>query len=568
MTARQPAFEGRRFPSLRLILSWAVLAVMLLLVLYPLGLSVVGAFVGVSPGDLLGADAHAVFRMLRNTAILVVLSAVVALVLAVILAWIDERTDARIPAIGQMMPLFPLMLPPVAGVIGWAILLDPNAGFVNVYLRQLLSTVGIELTRGPFNVYTFTSLILLTGLYIVPYIYLMISSALRRLDPSLDEAARVSGAGPLATLFKVTLPAISPALASALVLCTIAGLGLFSVPFIVASGARIDVLSVYVFRLLEHYPPRTALAFSLAFGMMLVVQLLLLGQRYMLNRGLHATVGGRGYRALRSEIGIWRRPAQLLTWTYVVVTVVLPLVALIVVSVQRFWTPIIDLGQLSFNNYYTALFVAGPTSRALVNSFGLGAATATITMLVVGALILFGYHRQTLEARVTDIVTAIPATIPHTVVGISFLIAFSLPPFRMQNSLLLILMAYIVMALPFAGRTAAAAASAIGKEIAEAAKVFGASDGRVFWKILLPVALPGLAAGWIIIFIQTAGEVTASAILSGSRTPVIGRVLMDLWSYGSIPQVAALAIIITLINTAAVLVVLRLSNRSINLATN
>lgn len=565
MTSAAPKRNGSAAPSIVVLLSWVALAVLAILVLYPITTTVFRAFGGLWSLD--AARIGGIADMLGNTAIVVVGASFIALVVASILAWIDERTNARLPLIGEMMPLFPLLLPPVAGVMGWGILLDPNAGFVNVHLRNLLAPLGIEITRGPFDVYSFAGLIGLTGLYLVPYIYLVISSALRRVDPALEEAARISGAGPMMTLIRVTLPAIAPALASALVLCVIAGLGLFSVPFVIGTGARIEVLSVYVFRLLEQYPPQTALALALAFSMMIVVQLLLLAQRYVLKSARHATMGGRGFRAKREDIGPWKLPARLLSLVYVIATVVLPFLALLTVSFQTFWSPNINWSQLTLANYTTAFFESGPASQSLVNSLGLGAITATLVMLVVGAIILFGHFRNAIETRLADIVTAIPATIPHTVIGISFLVAFSLPPLGLQNSLVVLLAAYVVMALPFAGRTAMAAASGVSRELVEAAKVAGASDTRVLLRVLLPLALPGLAAGWTIIFIQTAGEVTASAILSGSQTPVIGRVLMDLWNYGSFPQVAALAIIITIINSVAIALILHLSNRSMSRAT-
>jgi len=544
------------------ILSRLLLAALGFLVVYPLLATIVGlVYRGDVPNLVHATNWPAVAGMLKNTAIVVTCSSIVALFFATVLAWIDERTDARLPLIGQLMPLFPLLLPPVAGVMGWGILLDSNAGFLNIWLRALLTPFTGDIFRGPLNAYTMTGLVLLTGLYLVPYIYLIIAAAFRRVDPAMEEAARVAGNAPLRVMLLITLPVIAPAIGASVVMCFIAGIGLFSVPFIIGTGARIDVLSVYVFRLLEQYPPQTALALSLAFGMMLAVQLLLLAQRFILKEGRHASIGGRGFRVNREELGAWKLPARAFVILYVVATVVLPFLALLVVSLQPFWSPVIDPALFTIRNYRIALFEWGPVNLALFNSLSLGAITATLVTGVIGFIVLFGYYNKSFEARAADILTAVPSTIPHTVVGVAFLIAFAFPPFNLRNSLIVLLAAYVVMALPFAGRTAAATASGISRELAEAAKVFGAGDMRVFLKVMLPLALPGLAAGWAIIFIQTAGEVTASALLAGSQTPVIGRVLMDLWNYGSFPQVAALAIIVTLINSLVIALILKLSNR-------
>jgi iron(III) transport system permease protein len=85
-------------------------------------------------------------------------------------------------------------------------------------------------------------------------------------------------------------------------------------------------------------------------------------------------------------------------------------------------------------------------------------------------------------------------------------------------------------------------------------------------RVLLPIALPGLAAGWAMLFILSAGEVTASALLSSTSNPVIGRVMLDVSSFGSYPQVCALAIVITLVNAVFVLAVLRLARRGFDAA--
>jgi len=122
------------------------------------------------------------------------------------------------------------------------------------------------------------------------------------------------------------------------------------------------------------------------------------------------------------------------------------------------------------------------------------------------------------------------------------------------------------MQIPYAARTANAAASDVGAELAEASRVFGASERRTFVKVLLPLALPGLAAGWVILFIHMVGELTASALLSGSSNPVVGRGLLDLWNNGSFPQLTSLAIVMSVVDSVFVIAMLRLTRRSFDVA--
>ena len=185
---------------------WTVVALLALLILYPLLTTVVltieDAFI--SPAQF--ALDPAIPRVLANTAIDVVGSATLALIVGAVLAWLNERTDASLSTLGEILPLAPLLTPPLAGVVGLVVLFDPRAGLINGLLRGLLGAFGLDPGAGPLDLYTPVGLILVTSLYLVPYVFLVVSAALRKLDPYLEEASRISGSGPFKTLVRVTLP--------------------------------------------------------------------------------------------------------------------------------------------------------------------------------------------------------------------------------------------------------------------------------------------------------------------------------------------------------------------------
>ena len=543
----------------------ATLVVVALLLVYPLGMAVVRT-IGEAPAGFAAIvksiESGLLLKVLRNTALVVFGGAALATVVGALLAFINERTDGTLGAAGELLPLGPMIVPPIAGVIGWAILLDPTVGLVNGLLKRLLAGVGIEVDNGPLDIYTATGLVFVTGLYLVPYVYLMVAAALRGLDAALDEASRVHGATPLRTMLRVTLPAVRPAIAAAALTAVIGGIGLFSVPVVLGTAARMDVISVHIYRLFEQFPPQTATGLMLSAGMVAVVQFLLLAQRWLVPSEGHAVIGGRGGRAGLIRLGRWRRPAQALAIAYLLATSVLPVLGLAIVSLQPFWTPMIDSAQFTLANYSFVLFENGPTSRAFVTSMGLGAATATAAVLIAALLLLGSRQSQGMVARASDMVLTLPATLPHTVVGVAFLITFSPAPFKLYGTVTILFLAYIAMALPFAARAAASAASGIGADLSEASRIAGAGPGRTFWRILLPLALPGLMAGWIIVFIHTAGEVTASSLLAGARNPVIGRIMTELWVFGSFPQLAAMSIVVTAVTSTGVAVMLYLTRRA------
>ncbi len=543
----------------------ASLVLVTVFLVYPLGVAVFRTL-GEAPAGASAIaksiESGALLRVLRNTALVVFGGAALATVVGAVLAFINERTDGSLGASGELLPLAPMIVPPIAGVIGWAILLDPRVGLVNGVLKDLLGRLGITLDNGPLDIYTPTGLIFVTGLYLVPYVYLIVAAALRGLDASLDEASRVHGASPLRTMVRVTLPAVRPAIAAGALTAVIGGIGLFSVPIVLGTAARMDVISVHIYRLFEQFPPQTATGLMLSAAMVAVVQFLLLAQRWLVPSEGHAVIGGRGGRAGLIRLGRWRRPAQGLAIGYLLATSVLPVLGLAIVSLQPFWTPIIDTKQFTLASYTFVLFENGPTSRAFVTSLGLGAATATAAVLIAALLLLGSRHSKGALAKASDMVLTLPATLPHTVIGVAFLITFTPAPFKLYGTTTLLFLAYLAMALPFAARAAAAAASGIGADLSEASRIAGAGRGRTFLRILLPLSLPGLMAGWIIVFIHTAGEVTASSLLAGARNPVIGRVMTELWVFGSFPQLAAMSIVVTAVTSTGVAVMLYFTRRA------
>jgi len=543
----------------------ASLVLVTVFLVYPLGVAVFRTL-GEAPAGIAAIgksiESGALLRVLRNTAIIVFGGAALATVVGAVLAFINERTDGSLGASGELLPLAPMIVPPIAGVIGWAILLDPRVGLVNGALKNILERVGITLDSGPLDIYTPTGLVFVTGLYLVPYVYLIVAAALRGLDASLDEASRVHGASPLRTMLRVTLPAVRPAIAAGALTAVIGGIGLFSVPIVLGTAARMDVISVHIYRLFEQFPPQTATGLMLSAAMVAVVQALLLAQRWLVPSEGHAVIGGRGGRAGLIRLGRWRRPAQGLAIGYLLATSVLPVLGLAIVSLQPFWTPIIDSAQFTLANYTFVLFENGPTSRAFVTSLGLGGATATAAVLIAALLLLGSRQSQGAVAKASDMVLTLPATLPHTVIGVAFLITFTPAPFKLYGTTTLLFLAYLAMALPFAARAAAAAASGIGADLSEASRIAGAGRGRTFLRILLPLSLPGLMAGWIIVFIHTAGEVTASSLLAGARNPVIGRVMTELWVFGSFPQLAAMSIVVTAVTSTGVAVMLYFTRRA------
>jgi iron(III) transport system permease protein len=530
-----------------------VVVVIAAVIVYPVGRLIYELFVTAgSPVDAF-RQAFAlpdIAKTIRNTLVIVLCSAAISVVIAYIFAWANERTNARMGFAAELVPLMPLLIPSIAGTVGWVFLLSPRAGMINVGLRELFGSIGINLDDGPINLFSMHGLIFLYVLHLVPYSYLPIAAALSRLDPALEEASRVSGVGPLRTMVRVTLPAIRPAVVSGALVSLMMGLAMFSVPAIVGTSARIDVLSVRIYSLLTFaFPARTAPAVALS----LMTLLLILGgamiQRRLLRSAAYATIGGRGAGGGRIRLG---RPSRIfirLGMGVFVVLSVLPFLGLAYVSLKPFWTARLDFQRLSFHNYATVLVHREVTKHALINSVKLGLIGAVIGTILSAMIALYVLRRTGTGSKIVDNIVRSPSALSHLVLAVAFLTAFAGAPFHLQGTTVLLLMAYIIMYLPQSYVSAGSAYQQVSKDLGEASAVCGAKAGATFRQITLPLMMPGLAGTAAILFVLMAGEVTASALLASSGSPVIGFIILDLYSDGTFPQIAAIGTVMTLITT-------------------
>jgi iron(III) transport system permease protein len=362
------------------------------------------------------------------------------------------------------------------------------------------------------------------------------------------------------------LPAVAPSLGAAVLLMIWHGFGLFSVPQIIGTGARIDVLSVRIVRLLTFsYPPETSLAVGLTFFVVLVVGTAWYFQGKILKSARHSTIGGRGHRVNRVQLGTWRIIARVLLLVYVLLASVLPLIALVLVTLNRFWSPDINWSGLSFDMFGRVLFNDPATSQALRDSLALGLGGASVGIALAATIALYMQRTSGWLARLLDAVIKLPAAISAMVLAVGFILAFSGPPFNLNGTFLILLLAYVVIYLPQASVAADAASSQIGRELDEASHVSGAGTRRTLWRVSLPLMLPGLAAGWALLFVRMVGDLTASAMLAGNANPVVGFRILDIFQNGSYALLAALATVLTAISSAIVLFVLVASRRRLRI---
>lgn len=568
MTSHQSLLPSPARPHQRLSPFWSVVIVVIgglvILTLWPIGAMLVRLFfvdgsLTIQP-FISALSQTKLLEVVANTIIVTVVSTAASVVIGFALAYANERTDARLGPLTSTLPMLPFLVSPIAGAVGWIFLLSPRAGYVNVAIRDLFVGLGIPIDdqAGPFSIYSWFGLIFVYSIYMVPLAFITFTSGLRNSDPSLEEASRITGSSEWRTLFRIVLPSQRPALGSAIMLLMWFALALFSVPVALGPGADIEVLSMRIVTLLRSsYPPETATATVLGIIVLALLALAWYIQRRLVRGGHYSTITGKAQRQSIHKLGRARWAVRAVFIAYVLVAAVLPLSALIHVTLRGYWGRGFGFDEFSLSSL-VAVIENPLTATAFRNSIFLGVVGAALCMF---AAALLAYVKHAGRSRgwivgMADVSVRLPAAISGLVLAVGCLIAFTGSPLNLQGTLLILLLAYITHYIPQAVNAADAAAIQVGRELADASRVEGASEGRTFTRVFAPLMLPGLASGAAIVFVVITGDLTSSVILAGPRNPVVGLRILEIVDSASYAELAAVAVLLTAVCAAVLAVVM------------
>ncbi len=435
----------------------------------------------------------------------------------------------------EVFNLVPFFLSPYVGAISWVYLAAPHSGILS---KLLADTFGLAPDLIP--IYGIGGATWVLSLFYTPYVYLFVIAPMRQMDPALEDAARVHGAGFWMTLRLVTIPLLFPALFSAALVVFVTSAGLFDVPLALASPRGIRTMPTEIFQLVQ-YPSDLGRAAAFGVIVMAVTVLLTVLQRRYLDRRRFETVTGKGYRprivALRRG---GRAGALALEIIYIGCAVVLPMIALLMVSLSSIWTGTLSYATLTLRNFEYVMFNYSLTQQAILNSLFLAVVGAT---LGVSMSVLQAYYINRSVGRrraLTDAILSLPLGIPGIILGLGFLILAIRTP--LYSTLTIILIAYVARFFPFATRTVSSMLLAINPELEQSARASGAGWLQTMRYVLMPLLAPAIVAAWLMLFVIFVRELGATILLYAQGTETISVALVVL-SERSFGYVAALAVI-------------------------
>lgn len=538
---------------------WGVVLVLLVLVLYPLLVLLLRslqtddltALTLENYTQLLGE--RRIVTALGNTFVVAIGTMLLATLIGVSLAWINARTNTPGAGLLGNLNLIPYFTSAYIGAIAWTVLASNGNGLINTWASAL-----IGFTEPIFNIYSPLGIIWVLALFDAPVIYLFTIGAFQKMDPALEESARVSGTGIVATSLRVTLPLALPSILAAALLVFVTAMGSFEVPLALGIPARFGVLTTELFVLTGQFPAAYNTATALSSVLLLITGLGLLVQRKLILRRDYITVTGKGYRPSQLDIGRYRYLALAVNVFYLLVAVVLPMTALVAASLQRFWTGAFSPELFTLRNYELVLFEDEPTRRGIVNSFILAVGGATLAM-AIGVVVAYLVFRSKIAGRAAvDFLSSIPVAVPGVIMAIGVMVGWIRTP--LYGTIWIMIVAYVGRFIPYAQRTVAATLLSISPELDECSRVSGASWLRTMREIMLPLLKPGILAGWILLFIIFVRELSMSLFLyrSGTETMSVALYLLQRNSYTAL---AAFSVVQTVMLLLAVAIFRRVTRQ-------
>lgn len=533
--------------------SAGLLAILAFLVLYPTLMLLIGALTTTNPvvegyhladisiGNFLTVVANPnVAAALVNSLIACSGGTVLAVAIGLSFAWVVVRTNTPLKGLIAAAGMLPLFVPPLVAGVAWSILGSPRTGLINLIAAKAGIPIHIDL-------YTMPGLIFVFGIYYAPYVYMFTAAALRNMDPSLEEAAEISGASPTRTMLTVTFPLILPAIISGMLLSFVVMLGIYGIPAVLGTPGNIPVLTTYIFALTAWSPPLYNTAAAVAVILMIVTGALVWMQQKVLSGRSFTTVAGKAFRPRPLNLGPWRWLTLLAAVVYLLVVVVLPSIALFIAAFRKFLfirdiPSLFDAKQYGWQ-HFIKMFDNPLTIESIINSMKVGIITAAIGGVLCFAIGYTVTRSQAPGRRIIDVVTTIPVAIPGLVIGVAYLWAWIGLPFGIYGTLLILALAFVARFLPDTVKALSTSLMQIHRELEEAAWICGKSTLGTIATVVLPLARPGVVAAMTLLFILAIRELGSSLFLYSSGTMVMAVQLLGYYEGGNIGITAAFSLV-------------------------
>jgi iron(III) transport system permease protein len=546
-------------------LTWLLIAIVGALTVCPVLMLVLGSFSeGLTAFGHFTVDKYVqaytdpgFFEVMVNTGIFVLASSLLSTVLAIFLAYLNTRTDIPFKFLFKIISIIPMMIPHLLFSVSWALLLNPSNGLINLGLKEAFALDG-----APLNIYSLWGMILVEGLLDLPIAYLIIAPAMASFDVALEESSRVCGAGAWRTLLRVTLPVLRPAILAAFILGVVRSLASFAVPSVIGMPGRVHVLATYLYEMIAtgfatDYGKAAAVGMSV---LVASVTLIVVYRALTAESEKFVTVSSRGFRPSVIELGRARMPLFGLVGLLSFVLIVLPVAVLLYTSLVPYsMVPSAKAFAMMGLKHWRDVLGDPISLLSLKNSLFLAVVGATLGVMLSIFVAYVIVKVKTRAAGILESLSYLSFSFPGIVIGVGFMWFFVQTP--LYATIWALLLGYIATYLPYGIRPLSSAFIQIHSHLEESSLVCGAGPLATMRRIIVPLLIPGIVSGWILMASMFVRELTLSVVLSRPGTEVLAVQILRFSEDGMWGKLSALGLVMILISTTLVVMATLIGNR-------
>ncbi len=474
---------------------------------------------------------------LKNTLITSGLTTVFGVLLAFPLAFLVGRTDMYGRKFFRTLFVVTYMVPPYVGAMAWLRLLNPKAGVLNKFLMDIF-----HLQKAPFNIYTIAGMVWVLTCFFYPYAFITISRAMEKMDPSLEEASKISGASPLKTLMTITIPMMTPSIIAAGLLVFVASASVFGIPSIIGAPGQIYTVTTRIIDFV-HIGSEEGLndAMALAVFLMLIANIILYITTFVIGKRQFITMSGKSTRPNIVELGKWRIPITLMVSIFSFFVVILPFITVAITSFTINMGKPIGLSNMSLNAW-EKVFSRASIISSTKNSIIAGVAAAFFGIIISCVMAYLLQRTNVKGKKIPDFLITLGSGTPSVTIALALIISMS-GKFKINiyNTLSIMIIAYMIKYMMMGMRTVVSAMSQIHPSLEEAVQISGANWLRMLKDVTVPLIGASIVAGFFLIFMPSFYELTMSTLLYSSNTKTIGYELYIYQTYHSQQVASALA---------------------------
>ena len=500
------------------------------------------------------------YEALMNSVIIAAGVTFFSTIIGIFFAWLVSRTDLPFKETMKLLFIVPFMLPSFIGALAWKMLLSPRAGYLNKIVMYLL---GVDDPVSIFNIYSLGGIIAVETMYLFPFVFIQVSGALERMDPTLEESARISGAGLFTITRKITLPLMLPSIVAGALLVALYSLAHFGVPAILGTEVGIYNIPTKIYEKIHQSAGSfMAIRTGTVLASMLVTSaaVILYVQSRILKAGRFQVIAGKSMRPMLLKLRGLRIPLLILSILYIIITVVMPTVTIFLVGGLKTYGLSFSLENMTLENLKYILFSWKLTKDAIWNSLYLSLGAALVTMLA-GTLISYVIVKMKVRGKFfLEFLGVLPFSVPGTVIALGMILMWSGKfGINLYNTAWIIFVAYIARYMAFSLKSNSAALEQVHDSLEEAARACGATHWQAMRHIVLPLIKPGMVAAFFLIFLPALRELTTSVLLYGPHTRTIGVAIYTLNEDGQTVYAATLASVALVIIVGGHLIIKRIT---------